>query len=150
MKLLLFAKHVVFTYMIYSIMHYGCYSSLYLGLCCRMVSGTRSTIRGCGRGRGRGRDISVHESVHGGPIQGEHASVHQEENRDVHVSEQQEEDHNEHHADSEEVDLRQMMRTIMDHLPLLHDQNRGRRAEHVHRPRSRTPSRDHHRSIVSS
>ena len=43
--------------------------------------------------------------------------MHQIEDRDVHVSEHQEEDHNEHHADSEEVDLRQMMRTIMDRLP---------------------------------
>ena len=115
-----------------------------------MVSGTRSSFRGRGRGRGRGRAISVHESVHGGPVLGDHASVHQIEDRDVHVSEHQEGDHNEHHADSEEVDLRQMMRAIMDRLPPIQDQNRGHQAEHEHRTRSRTPLRDHHRSIISS
>ena len=76
MKLLLFAKHVAFTYMIYSIIHYGCYSILYLGHCCRMVFRMRSSVRGHGRGCGQGKAISVHESVHGGPIQGEHVSVH--------------------------------------------------------------------------
>ena len=81
-------------------MHYRCNRIMCLGYCCRMVFGTRSSVRGRGRGhgRGRGRDISVHESIHGGPIQ--------EEIRDDHVSDQQEGNLREGHAESEEVDLR--------------------------------------------
>ena len=54
--------------MLYNSMVYGYYSILYLGYYCRMVSRTRSYVRGsslgCGRGHGRGRAIDVHESFH--------------------------------------------------------------------------------------
>ena len=119
---------------------------MYLGYCSRMVFGTRYFVRGHGRGRGQGhgRAISVHELVHGGSTQ--------EENREAHVSEQQEESQREDHAESEEVDLRQMMRTILDRLPLVLEQDRAHQENHAHRPRSRSrsPWKDHHRLIVSS
>ena len=94
-----------------------------------MVSRTRSSVRG----RRRGGAISVHESVHG-----------------ERVSEQQEGNHREGHANSKEVGLRQMMRTIIDRLPPVHDQDGAHQEGHEHRPRSRSPLRDRHRSIVSS
>ena len=70
--------------MLYSSMFYSYYCILYLGYCCRMVAGMRSSVRGCSLGRGQGKDISVHESIHESPIQEgtrvEHVSEHQEEN----------------------------------------------------------------------
>ena len=40
------------------------------------------------------------------------------------------------------------MHTILDCLPPIHDQDRAHRAKHEHRPKSRSPQRDRHRSIV--
>jgi hypothetical protein len=132
--------------MYFSSMFHDYFSILCLGYYCRMVSGTRSSVRGRslgrGRGRGRGRDVSVHESIHESPIQ--------EENREEHVSEHQEENHDEGHADSEEVDLRQMMRTLIDRLPPVLEQDRAHQVGHEHRRKSRSPQRDRHRFIVSS
>ena len=121
--------------MLYNSMFYGYYSILYLGYYCRMVFGARSSVRGrslgYGRGHGQGRVISVHDSIHEGPLQ--------EGNRDEHVSEYQEEDHGEWQANSKEVNLRQMMKTIIDCLPLVHDQDRAHQIGPEHKPRSRSP-----------
>ena len=40
------------------------------------------------------------------------------------------------------------MKTIIDRLPPVHDQDGAHQAGHEHRPRSRSPQRYHHRSIV--
>ena len=49
-----------------------------------------------------------------------------------------------------EVDLRKMMQTIIDCLTPIHDQDREDWEGYEHRPRSRSPQRDRHRSIVSA
>ena len=102
--------------------------------CRKMVTETRSMMGGRnssrGRGRGRGRNTSPHVSSHESHVQ--------EENR--------EEAQGEHHADFEEVSLRQLMRSILECLPLPKDIDQGKshHSRNEVRQRSRSPHRDPH------
>ena len=109
-----------------------------------MVSRARSSIISLipdqGEGHGRDKAINFHESIHEELIQ--------DGNREGHVRELQEVNHREQQVVSKEADLRQMLQTIIDRLPPIHDQDRAPRAglEHGHKSMNSRQARNARRN----